>query len=215
MRNLSVQLHVAFLVTTGNLLRKTCQCRHVCVLKTTGVYLTNSSKAIVKKKSHFGLLSPLWTVLCFLAVQCAVNGGVVGWRSNAWTKLNNDNDNGQLATMSFHKRRSDTYLRLTWSSNMRQEVNHQCSKWYFQINGRECTSPAPVDGNVYQSIDANIHRHGTIVGLCRGTSAGTLQSASYTISIRVGGCPSFHTGNAFSGWYSTSTMIVEELCPPR
>ena len=143
-----------------------------------------------------------------------MNRGVVGWMSKAWTNLNNGIDDGQLVSILFEKSRNDTYLRLTWSSNLRQRTDAQCSKWYFKINGRECTSPAPVDGNVYHNIAANTLRHGTIVGVCRATSAGNLQSASYQISMNVRHCLGFTNGDAYSGWASTSTMMVEELCPP-
>ena len=153
-------------------------------------------------------------VLRHLVYQCAVNRGVVSWSSKAWAGLSNDIDNGQLASMPFKKSRNDTYLRLIWSSNLRQQTGAQCSQWYFQINSRECTSPAPVDGNLYQSIAANIHRHGTIVGVCRATAAGTLQSASYQISMNVRNCPGYSSSDAYSGWATTSTMTVEEMCPP-
>ena len=145
-----------------------------------------------------------------------MNRGVVGWRSEAWKRLSRDVDNGQLGSMSFKKSRSDTYLRLTWSSNLRQYVNGQCSQWYFKINGNECSSPAPVDLNIYQSIGGphNILRHSTVVGVCRATAAGTLQSASYQISVNVRNCLGYSTSDAYSGWLSTSTMMVEELCPP-
>ena len=156
-------------------------------------------------------------------MQCASTRGVIGWSSKAWKKLNSDLDNGQLVSMPFKKSRSDTYLRLTWSSDMRQYLHHKCSQWYFMINGRECSSPASIVGNIYHRIDSpgstpnnNVHRHNTIVGVCRATSAGTLQSASHQISMNVRHCPfGYSPGNAATGWESTSTMIVEELCPPK
>ena len=145
-----------------------------------------------------------------------MNRGVVGWRSKAWKNLYNDIDNGQLVSMSFKKSRSDTYLRLTWSSNLRQYRNGRCNQWYFKINGNECSSPAPVDLSIYQNLGTphNIHRHSTVVGVCRATSAGTFRSASYQISINVRDCPGYLNSDAYSGWLSTSTMMVEELCPP-
>ena len=145
-----------------------------------------------------------------------MNRGVVVWRSKAWKSLNRGNTYGQIVSMSFKKSRNDTYLRLTWSSNLRQYYNGQCSQWYFKINGNECSSPAPVDLNIYQNIGGahNIFRHSTVVGVCRATAAGTLQSASYQISVNVRGCPRWTAGDALTGWSSTSTMMVEELCPP-
>ena len=146
---------------------------------------------------------------------------MVGWRSKAWWNLSNDLDNGQLVSMPFKKIRSDTYLRLTWSSNMRQYKWNKCSQWYFMINGRECSSPAFIVGNFYHAINLSsrpnntANRHSTIVGVCRATSAGTLQSASHQISVHVRDCPGISGGDALTGWASTSTMIVEELCPPK
>ena len=137
-------------------------------------------------------------------------------------ELNSELDNGQLVSMPFKKSRSDTYLRLTWSSDMRQYYHAKCSQWYFMINGRECSSPASIVGNIYQYIDSpsaphnNVHRHNTLVGVCRATSAGTLQSASYQISMNVRHCPfGFSPGAAHTGFFSTSTLMVEELCPPK
>ena len=134
--------------------------------------------------------------------------------------MNSELDNGKLVSMPFKKNRSDTYLRLTWSSNMRQWNQRKCSRWHFKINGSECTDPAPIDGSIYQDINQNgrslnEHRHGTIVGVCKGTTSGSLQSASYQISMNVKDCPVYPGGNAYSGWFSTSTMMIEELCPPQ
>ena len=145
-----------------------------------------------------------------------MNRGVVGWRSRAWKSLNNEVNDGQLVSMSFKKSRSDTYLRLTWSSALRQSRNGACSQWYFKINGNECSSPAPVDFTIYQNMRSphDIHRRSTVVGVCRATAAGTLRSASHQISINVRGCPGQTAGNAYTGRLSTSTMMVEELCPP-
>ena len=154
-------------------------------------------------------------------LQCYVTHGLVGWKSKALKSMDNIIDDGQLVSMPFKKSRSDTFLRLTWSSNMRQYLNDKCSRWYFMINGRECSSPASIDGNFYHRIDSpsrpnsNVHRHHTIVGVCKATSSGDLRSASYQISMNVGSCTLHRGGDAYTGWQSTSTMIVEELCPPQ
>ena len=101
---------------------------------------------------------------------------------------------------------------------MRQKTIRQCTKWYFKINGRECTSPAPVDGNVYQNVAAEYSSLATaLLSVCAEPQvAGTLQSASYQISMSVRHCRAagLTNGDAYSGWYSTSAMMVEELCPP-
>ena len=159
----------------------------------------------------------------FFWLQCSSTQlqGVVSWSSRAWKHLNNGLDNGQLVSMSFKKSRNDTYLRLTWSSNTRQWRRLKCSQWYFKINNKECTIPATIDGVLYQDINRpngviNDHRHTTIVGVCKATSSGSLQSSSYQVSMNVRDCPGASPGaDAYSGWISTSTMIVEELCPPQ
>ena len=90
------------------------------------------------------------------------------------------------------------------------------------INGKECTSPAPIDGIVYKyyfnggvSSQINIHRHATIVGVCKATSSGDLQSATYQISMNINYCRGFSDTQASTGWQTTSSMIIEELCPPQ
>ena len=79
------------------------------------------------------------------------------------------------------------YLRLTWSSNMRQPTYNKCHQWYFMINGKECTSPAPINANVYHAIGRghqnNGLRHSTVVGVCQATSSGSFKCASYQISV--------------------------------
>ena len=78
---------------------------------------------------------------------------------------------------------------------MRQLVHDKCSQWYFMMNGKECASPQPINANIHhqtvlgsQVILANIHRHGTIIGVCKATSSGPLQAASYQISMNVRDC---------------------------
>ena len=41
-----------------------------------------------------------------------------------------------------NKQRDDTWLRLTWNGNMRlTNCDICCMRWFFQINGEECTNP--------------------------------------------------------------------------
>ena len=145
---------------------------------------------------------------------------MISWKSNAWTQISTRV--GKLVSMYFSKSRSDTYLRLTWSSNFRIFGNQKCAQWYFMINGRRCNSPASVEGNFYYGIGGaihfNTHRHGTITGICKGTSAGSLSSGNHDVSVWAGQCPrrpDLAGGSLESGWDSTSTMIVEELCPSQ
>ena len=43
---------------------------------------------------------------------------------------------------SITKQRNDTWLRVTWNGNMRLAYcTFCCMRWYFTINGAECTDP--------------------------------------------------------------------------
>ena len=176
----------------------------------------------------FSISLPAFNCVSFL--QCTVTQGVISWKSQAlqWHQILHPTGAGQLARMSFSKRRSDTYLRLTWSSNFRMIGNGKCAQWYFMINGNRCTLPGSVEGTLSyittlqgasgSSLTLNSHRHGTITGVCKGTSAGSLGSGSHTVSVWVGQCPlrtDLGVGDVYSGWDSTSHFIVEELCPPQ
>ena len=121
--------------------------------------------------------------------------------------------------MSFKKQRDDTHLRLTWTSSTKQNAAEKCNQWYFTIDGRECSNPAPINGNVYLATlsSADIHRFGTIIGVCRGTSAGNILSGSHQIAMNTrNNCNRQYSGaDGYTGWQSTTAVIVEELCPPQ
>ena len=72
---------------------------------------------------------------------------------------------------------------------MRQKLYGKCSQWYFTIDRHECSNPAPIDGIVYHAIasglDMDQHRHGTIIGMCRGTSAGNILSGPHQIAMNI------------------------------
>ena len=159
-------------------------------------------------------------------MQCTVHGGLVRWRSAVWKPLYSDANNSQIVNMTFTKSRSDTYLRLTWSSNMRQLINDKCSQWYFMMNGHGVrfttnqSMPTYINKLIYPAI-ANLPTFTAmepLSGCVKATSSGPLQAASYLISMNVRDCPGvgrFRGSDAYTGWASPSTMIVEELCPPN
>ena len=87
-------------------------------------------------------------------------------------------------------------------------------RWFFTLNGVECTDPAPIEGVIYSvnSELVNIHRSSTIKGVCRGTAGGPLARGMYTAALNVGGCPGFNTTyGAYTGYDSTSSVVMEEL----
>jgi hypothetical protein len=85
-------------------------------------------------------------------------------------------------------------------------------RWYFTVNGLECDNP--VDGIVYQAQNLNIHRVSTISGYCKHVGGLPLMRGEHKIQFNVGNC--IHTSNlydAYTGLYSTSRIILEEIAP--
>ena len=86
-----------------------------------------------------------------------------------------------------------------------------CKRWYFTFNSKECSKPAPIDGIVYHGVDINIHRSTNIEGYCGGIPAGKVQ-----VGFNVGDCTGSgaNTGDAWTSWYQTIRIIIEEVEPP-
>ena len=86
-----------------------------------------------------------------------------------------------------------------------------CKRWYFTFNSKECSKPAPIDGIVYHSNEINIHRSTNIEGYCGGIPAGKVQ-----VGFNVGDCTGSgaSTGDAWTSWYQTIRIIIEEVEPP-
>ena len=156
----------------------------------------------------------------FVLRQCGpgAKGGLVGWQYKTWPRLNDEQNEGVLASMHFTKKRNDTVLRLTWNSDLRLFGQEQCLLWYFTIDSKQCAHPAPVNGAVYFHVVGanriNSHRQSSIDGVCSGTKDGVLLAGPHFISINVGRCQLQGGGDAYTGWQSVSTMFVHELCPP-
>ena len=104
---------------------------------------------------------------------------------------------------------------------MRQQTYRRCSQWYFTIDGLECSNPQTINGIVESYVEmGRSHselRQGTIIGVCRGTSVGYIISCSHQVAMNIrNNCNGRHPGgDGYTGWQSTTTLIVEELCPPQ
>ncbi|XP_066289697.1 collagen triple helix repeat-containing protein 1-like [Branchiostoma lanceolatum] len=112
---------------------------------------------------------------------------------------------------AFNKVSPTSALRLTWSGALRVlSASACCKRWFFTLNGSECSDPVPIDGvmltNGAGSI--SIHRVSTIDGLCFNLPAGPV-----TVALNVGECaaPAYPNSDAYTGLNSYSRIIVEEL----
>ena len=85
-----------------------------------------------------------------------------------------------------------------------------CRRWYITINGKECSSPAPIDArlSVKGVTDLNLHRPGTLDGFCDNIPAGRV-----TVGLSVGKCNSLPTagGDASTCYDSVCRFIIEEV----
>lgn len=147
--------------------------------------------------------------------QKGEQGGVVtiepNWRHCAWWQTNDGRDSGQVYSCSFTKEHSDTYLYVSMSSNLRLAgSNAACCRWYFTFNNNECSNPAKIEAVVYANgySSYNLHRPRVFMGYCKGLGAG-----SYSIGLYVGTCSGYGTYDCYTGWISSSHMIIEEVKP--
>ena len=115
----------------------------------------------------------------------------------------------------FKKASDTTGLRVFWSGNLRLYGCHACCRrWYFTLNGAECSTPGAIDGVVYMVYGnggkKNLHRPRHIEGVCEKIHKGTVR-----VGFWVGNCAGYGSADAYTGWNSVSRIYVEEVPPPQ
>ena len=116
----------------------------------------------------------------------------------------------KIQACDFTKLKSGTFLRVVYMGIIRiTGCTGCCKRWYFTFNSKECSNPAPIDGVIYHGINANIHRPANIEGYCGGISAGKVK-----VGFSVGDCARVKAGDAWTSWYQTIRIIIEEVEPP-
>ncbi|XP_035661716.1 collagen triple helix repeat-containing protein 1-like [Branchiostoma floridae] len=132
-----------------------------------------------------------------------------------WDNLFSAAGSGAIVECPFNKLSSTSALRVTWNGALRvwNEVTRTavCKRWFFTLNGAECSDPAPIDGIMFMfdpNNHPNNHRVSTIDGLCYGLPAGNM-----TVTLNIGTCAAdgLPEGSASTGYNSYSRIIVEEL----
>ena len=117
-----------------------------------------------------------------------------------------------LQTCDFQKVHSKSALRVTYQGDMRLVscgANKCCRRWFITINGKECSSPAPIDAAIYANgvSRLNLHRPGTLDGFCDNIPKGPV-----TMALSVGKCDGVQdSGDAFTCWNSVCRFIIEEI----
>ena len=115
----------------------------------------------------------------------------------------------------FIKKSAKTALRVFWNGNLRLGNCHDCCRrWYFTLNGAECSAPAAIDGIVYM-VHGNgdkkfLYRPRHIEGVCEKVQKGVVR-----LGFWVGNCNGYGSADARTGWNSVSRIYVEEVPPPQ
>jgi len=123
-----------------------------------------------------------------------------------------------LQTCLAKKHRNETWLRITWNGNMRiTRCETCCMRWYFTINGAECSDPGPIDTTIFQSRNYHIVRQSGITGICRQAGGRNLTAGVYRIQFSIKDCNAFggFVYDAYTGWNSVSRIIIEEYVPRK
>lgn len=142
--------------------------------------------------------------------------GLVSWNQCSWANLNTGLDYGLIVECQINKTRDETWLRLTWNGNMRlTNCAICCMRWYFTIDGNECSEPGPVDSVIFLETDLHILRQSHITGVCRMAGDQNITSGVRRIQFSVMDCPGFggFIYDAYTGWNSVSRIVLEEILP--
>ncbi|XP_065194547.1 collagen triple helix repeat-containing protein 1-like [Sycon ciliatum] len=148
-----------------------------------------------------------------LGTSC--NLRTIGYKYQSQHNLFQENDVGQLASITITKKRSDTVLKLSYSSSIRTQGALAATRWYFQIDGQECRKPTPIDIGMWQETADNTHVPAVLTGICESIaeSGAALAAGQHTVTVRIGQMLSIHVADAISGWHTASILEVQEMCP--
>ncbi len=70
----------------------------------------------------------------------------------------------------------------------------------------------PIDGIVFmwEGMKQDLHRPRVIVGYCKVDKKGPVN-----VALNVGNCPNYGDADAYTGWQSSTRIIIEEIEPPQ
>ena len=120
-----------------------------------------------------------------------------------------------LQECTFNKLTSDTSLKVSFHGNMRVRGSYKCNRWYFKINGNECSGPVTIEALVYNYWPSGNHNydqlhHRSFEGYCEGIPQGAVR-----VELWVGKCSGKALGDAWTGWNSMSRIMIEEVSRPQ
>ncbi|XP_065194277.1 uncharacterized protein LOC135825598 isoform X2 [Sycon ciliatum] len=118
----------------------------------------------------------------------------------------------QVARATIKKKQSSTVLHIAYTTNIRTYGKSQTqARWYALIDGRECSSPNKVDMVQNRNNNAPVtYSPAHLEGICRRIGSGNIAAGYHTITIDAG--PRYQHFDALTGYDSTSTLQVREIC---
>ncbi|XP_065194730.1 uncharacterized protein LOC135826024 [Sycon ciliatum] len=151
------------------------------------------------------------TNLQYLGTGC--NLRTLGYKYQSRHSIYKDLDEGQITSVTFRKKHTNTVLKLSYSGNIRTVGANTGARWYLKIDNRECARPTKIDIAMSQSSGHNTHIPAVLTGICESTysSGANIAAGDHTITVHVGryGLAS----DAYTGWASTSILEIQEMCP--
>ena len=120
-----------------------------------------------------------------------------------------------LQECTFNKLMSDTSLKVSFQGNLRAKGSIKCNRWYFKINGNECSGPMTIEAVVYNDWPSGntnndqLH-HRSFEGYCENIPQGAVR-----VELWVGRCSGATLGDARTGWNSVSRIMIEEVSRPQ
>ena len=139
----------------------------------------------------------------------------VGYKYQSHHNLFTSKNMGQIASITFTKKRADTVLKLSYSSSIRTVGAGKYLRWYFKIDGQECIKPTPIDIGMYQDTNDNTHIPAVLTGICESIvkSGASLPAGQHTITVHVGQIFNYPIAHGISQWHTTSILEIQEMCP--
>lgn len=140
-------------------------------------------------------------------------GTIVGWKQCSTTRSSGaDTDQFVFMDCQYEKKRNDTILSLTMSTNFRQIDGR--SYWQFFVSGRKCEGPnGEANGNLYTgfhgSSSINNHRPMFYKGFCWSLASDANQfipAGHHHIEWKQ----TYISADSAIGWGSSSRIMVEE-----
>ena len=97
---------------------------------------------------------------------------------------------------------------------MRVVGDLKCNRWYFKLNGNECSGPMTIEAAVYNSwrssVNSNLLHHRSFEGYCENIPQGAVR-----VELWVGKCSGDTLGDAHTGYNSVSRIMIEEVSRPQ